>query len=88
MVLNKVAYVQAQGLPATPSGRSYVLWRISGQGQAVPIAAVHTRPTQGPIKAGAMPVPITDVSRFALSVEAGDVVPAAPTDVIAEGTVA
>ncbi len=88
MVLGKIAYVQADGLPETPRGDSYVLWRISDGQPPVGIAAVRTRPTSGPVKVGSVPVLVSAVTTFALSEENGDSVPAAPTDVIAQGNAA
>ncbi|MGH8890455.1 MAG: anti-sigma factor domain-containing protein [Acidothermaceae bacterium] len=86
MVLDKAAYVQADGLPATPSGHTYVLWRISAGKSPVGVAAFHTGPSAGPVKAGSITVPVSDLSGFAISEEPGDSVPAAPTHVIAQGS--
>jgi Anti-sigma-K factor rskA, C-terminal len=88
MVLDDVAYVQADGLPKTPPGHSYVLWSLSPGRAPVGVAAVRTAPTAGPVKAGAFTTPISQVASFALSEESGDAVPAAPTDVIANGNLA
>jgi anti-sigma-K factor RskA len=86
MILERTAYVRADGLPGTPQGRSYVLWRISGGQPPVGLAAVNIQPGHGPVKAGSFTVPIGDVTAFALSSEPGDAVPAAPTKVIAQGS--
>lgn len=88
MVLDNTAYLQADGLPATPTGHSYVLWRIAAGSAPVGMAALHTRPSASPVKAGAITVPISDVTSFAVSEEPGDSVPAAPTHVIATGSTA
>jgi len=86
MVLGETAYLQANGLPATPSGHSYVLWRISKGGSPVGVAAVRTSPSSDPVKAGSIVVPISDVASFAISDEPGETVPAAPTHVVASGS--
>jgi len=86
MVLDKTAYVMAEGLPATPSGHSYVLWRISAGKSPVGVGALHTKPSASPVKAGSITVPVSDVASFAISEEPGDAVPAAPTHVIAQGS--
>lgn len=86
MVLDKTAYLQANGLPATPAGHSYVLWRISKGQPPVGVAALRTTPTSAPVKAGPVAVPISGVESFAISEEPGDSVPAAPTHVVASGT--
>ncbi|HXR42255.1 MAG TPA: anti-sigma factor [Acidothermaceae bacterium] len=85
MVLDDVAYVEADGLPATPSGRSYVLWRVSGSNAPVGIAAMHTDSSADAVKAGALGVPVSRITAFAVSSEPGDTVPSAPTDVLAQG---
>ena len=85
LVLDKTAYVEASGLPATPSGKTYVLWRISNGAAPVAVAAVHTTPSAGPVAAGPVTVPLADVAGFALSEESGSSAPSAPTDVIAQG---
>ena len=62
MVLDNAAYIDPHGLPPTPAGDVYVLWSIS-QGKApVGIAALHTVPTSGPVRAGTFTTPIADVS--------------------------
>jgi hypothetical protein len=85
MVLDGVAYVDANGLPATPSGRSYVLWRVSGSSAPVGIAALHTNATAEAVKAGDLGVPVSSITAFAVSSEPGDKVPPAPTDLLAQG---
>jgi hypothetical protein len=87
MMLGGTAYVDAAGLPATPSGSNYVLWRIS-DGNPVAVAAFSSTPTKGIIKAGAVTVPVSQVGELAISQEAGTTLPAAPTDVLAQGVVA
>jgi hypothetical protein len=87
MVLNDTVYVDAHGLPATPAGDVYVLWSLSTTGKApVGLAALHTVPTSGPVRAAALTTPIGSVAGFALSEEHGDSVPATPTRVLASGT--
>jgi hypothetical protein len=85
MVLNNTLYVDAHGLPATPSGDVYVLWSISTGKAPVGLAALRTAPSSGPVRAAAMTAPITSVAGFALSEEHGNSVPAAPTRVLASG---
>lgn len=85
MVLDQTAYLQTQGLLATPADHSYVLWRISAGKSPVGVAAVRTQPESEPVKAGTLTVPVSDVTTFALSEENGNSVPATPTDVIAQG---
>jgi hypothetical protein len=87
MVLDNAAYVDPHGLPPTPAGDVYVLWSIS-QGKApVGVAALHTVPTSGPVRAGAFTTPIADVSGFAITEEHGDSVPATPSEhLLAQGS--
>jgi hypothetical protein len=87
MVLGQVAYLDASGLPATPAGESYVLWYIAG-GHPVGVAAVRTLPTSGPVSAGSLPVPLADVTGFAVSEEPGSAVPKTPSHVVAQGSLA
>lgn len=87
MVLDQTAYLLANGLPATPSGHSYVLWRISNGKAPVGVAAVSTRPTGDPVKVGSIAVPVSEVATFAVSEEPGDSVPAAPTHLLASGNI-
>lgn len=87
MVLDDVAYVQASNLPAPAAGHSYVLWRISAGQSPAGIAAMQLHPNADPVRAGALPVPVTAISSFALSEEPGKSVPATPTDVVAQGKV-
>jgi hypothetical protein len=84
MMLNGDAYVVAPGLPTTPGNARYVLWRTAN-GKAVAVAAFSSTPTQGPIKAGPVTVPADQVGELAISQEPGHVLPAAPTDVLAQG---
>lgn len=87
MVLDNAAYIDPHGLPPTPAGDVYVLWSIS-QGKApVGIAALHTVPTSGPVRAGAFTTPIADVTGFAVTEEHGDSVPATPSEhLLAQGS--
>jgi hypothetical protein len=87
MVLDNAAYIDPHGLPPTPAGDVYVLWSIS-QGKApVGVAALHTVPTSGPVRAGAFTTPIADVSGFAVTEEHGDSVPATPSEhLLAQGS--
>jgi hypothetical protein len=84
MMLGGTAYVATTGLPATPGGSSYVLWRFSN-GTAVAVAAFSSTPTEGPVKAGAVAVPAKQVGELAISQEHGTVPPTSPTDVLAQG---
>ena len=86
MVLDGTAWVDAPGLPATPVDSSYVLWRIR-DGKPVAVAAFRSTPTEGPVKAGPVSVPVAQVSGLAISQEHGKVAPAAPSDVLAQGVV-
>ena len=87
MVLDNAAYIDPHGLPPTPTGDVYVLWSIS-QGKApVGVAALHTVPTSGPVRAGSFTTPIADVSGFAITEEHGDSVPATPSEhLLAQGS--
>jgi hypothetical protein len=87
MVLDNAAYLDPHGLPPTPAGDVYVLWSIS-QGKApVGVAALHTVPTSGPVRAGAFTTPIADVTGFAVTEEHGDSVPATPSEhLLAQGS--
>ena len=87
MVLDHHAYVQAAGLPATPTGKSYVLWWISRTDKPVAVDAVRTRPGAGPVRVGGFTTPMTDVAAFALSEEPGSKAPAQPSQVLASGSV-
>jgi Anti-sigma-K factor rskA len=87
MVLDNAAYIDPHGLPPTPAGDVYVLWSIS-QGKApVGIAALHTVPTSGPVRAGTLTTPIADVSGFAVTEEHGNSVPVSPSEhLLAQGS--
>lgn len=87
MVLDGVAYVQATGLPALAADHSYVLWQISTGHAPVGIAAMRLEPHASPVKAAPLRVPVTAINSFALSQEPGDTVPAAPSDVVAQGKI-
>jgi anti-sigma-K factor RskA len=87
MVLDNAAYVDPHGLPPTPSGDVYVLWSLT-QGKApVGVAALHTEPSSGPVRAGSFTTPITEVSGFAITEEHGNAVPATPSEhLLAQGS--
>jgi hypothetical protein len=87
LVLDNAAYIDPHGLPPTPAGDVYVLWSIS-QGKApVGLAALHTVPTSGPVRAGTFTTPIADVSGFAVTEEHGNSVPATPSEhLLAQGS--
>jgi predicted anti-sigma-YlaC factor YlaD len=87
MVLDNAAYVDPHGLPPTPTGDVYVLWSLT-QGKApVGIAALHTVPSSGPVRAGSFTMPITEVNGFAITEEHGNSVPAAPSEhLLAQGS--
>lgn len=86
MVLDNTAYIDPHGLPATPKGDVYVLWALSA-GKSVGVAALHTVPSSGPVRAGSFTTPIGNVSGFAVTEEQGDVVPAAPSEhLLAQGS--
>ena len=59
MVLDNAAYVDPHGLPPTPAGDVYVLWSLAKGKSPVGIAALHTVPTSGPVRAGTFTTPIT-----------------------------
>ena len=87
MVLDGAAYIDPHGLPATPKGDVYVLWSLSSGKTPVGVAALHTVPTSGPVRAGTFTTPITSVSGFAVTEERGDVVPATPSEhLLAQGS--
>jgi hypothetical protein len=87
MVLDKSAYVDPRGLPATPKGDVYVLWALSTGKSPVGVAALHTVPTSGPVRAGAFTTPIENVSGFAITEEQGTAVPATPSEhLLAQGS--
>jgi hypothetical protein len=87
MVLDDSAYIDPHGLPATPKGDVYVLWALSTGKAPVGVAALHTVPTSGPVRAGAFTTPISNVSGFAVTEEQGSVVPAAPSEhLLAQGS--
>jgi anti-sigma-K factor RskA len=87
MVLDDAAYIDPHGLPATPKGDVYVLWALSTGKTPVGVAALHTQPTSGPVRAGRFTTPIGNVSGFAVTEEEGDAVPAAPSQhLLAQGS--
>jgi hypothetical protein len=86
MVLDDAAYVDPHGLPPTPTGDVYVLWSLAKGKAPVGVAALHTVPTSGPVRAGSFTTPITDVSGFAITEEHGNAVPATPSEhLLAQG---
>lgn len=87
MVLDHTAYIDPHGLPATPKGDVYVLWALSTGKSPVGVAALHTVPSSGPVRAGAFTTPIGNVSGFAVTEEQGDAVPATPSEhLLAQGS--
>jgi hypothetical protein len=87
MVLDNAAYVDPHGLPPTPAGDVYVLWSLAKGKAPVGIAAMHTVPTSGPVRAGSFTTPITNVSGFAITEEQGDSVPVTPSEhLLAQGS--
>jgi hypothetical protein len=89
MVLDNSAYIDPHGLPATPAGDVYVLWALSNGTSPVGVAALHTVPGSGPIRAGAFTTPIGDVRGFAVTEERGDSIPATPSEhLLAQGSLA
>jgi hypothetical protein len=89
MVLDNSAYIDPHGLPATPAGDVYVLWALSNGTSPVGVAALHTVPSSGPIRAGAFTTPIGDVRGFAVTEERGASIPATPSEhLLAQGSLA
>lgn len=87
MVLDDTAYIDPHGLPATPKGDVYVLWALSTGKAPVGVAALHTVPTSGAVRAGKFTTPIGNVSGFAVTEEQGDAVPATPSEhLLAQGS--
>jgi hypothetical protein len=87
MVLDNAAYVDPHGLPPTPTGDVYVLWSLATGKAPVGVAALHTVPASGPVRAGAFTTPITDVTGFAITEEHGNSVPATPSEhLLAQGS--
>jgi hypothetical protein len=87
MVLDNTAYIDPHGLPATPKGDVYVLWALSTGKAPVGVAALHTVPTSGPVRAGSFTTPIGNVNGFAVTEEQGDAVPATPSEhLLAQGS--
>jgi hypothetical protein len=87
MVLDDTAYIDPHGLPATPKGDVYVLWALSAGKAPVGVAALHTVPNSGPVRAGSFTTPIGNVSGFAVTEEQGAAVPATPSEhLLAQGS--
>lgn len=87
MVLDNTAYIDPHGLPPTPKGDVYVLWALSNGKTPVGVAALHTEPSSGPVRAGAFTTPIGNISGFAVTEEQGDAVPATPSEhLLAQGS--
>ena len=87
MVLDHTAYIDPHGLPPTPKGDVYVLWALSSGKTPVGVAALHTVPTSGPVRAGTFTTPIANVSGFAVTEERGDAIPATPSEhLLAQGS--
>jgi hypothetical protein len=87
MVLDDSAYIDPHGLPPTPAGDVYVLWSLSNGKSPVGVAALHTVPNSGPVRAGAFTTPIGDVSGFAVTEEHGDSIPTTPSEhLLAQGS--
>lgn len=87
MVLDDSAYIDPHGLPATPAGDVYVLWALSTGASPVGVAAIHTVPGSGPVRAGAFTTPIGDVRGFAVTEERGNAIPTTPSEhLLAQGS--
>jgi Anti-sigma-K factor rskA len=87
MVLDDTAYIDPHGLPATPQGDVYVLWALSTGKTPMGVAALHTIPSSGPVRAGSFATPISSVSGFAVTEEPGDAIPATPSEhLLAQGS--
>ena len=87
MVLDHAAYIDPHGLPPTPKGDVYVLWALSSGKTPVGVAALHTVPTSGPVRAATFTTPIGNVSGFAVTEERGDAIPATPSEhLLAQGS--
>jgi hypothetical protein len=87
MLLDDTAYIDPHGLPPTPKGDVYVLWALSTGKTPVGVAALHTVPTSGPVRAGTFTTPIGNVSGFAVTEEQGASVPATPSEhLLAQGS--
>jgi Anti-sigma-K factor rskA len=87
MILDDSAYIDPHGLPPTPTGDVYVLWSLSNGKSPVGVAALHTVPNSGPVRAGAFTTPIGDVTGFAVTEERGDSIPSTPSEhLLAQGS--
>jgi anti-sigma-K factor RskA len=88
VVRGDVAYLQADGLPAdNPTASIYVLWQITGQHTPLPVASFDVRAgVNHPIRVGTLAAPYADTSAFAVSLEPGRTIPAAPSHPVAVGS--
>jgi len=75
-------------MAANPAGEIYVLWQITGARAPVAVGSFDVRPGgHAPIQIGGLTAPFSGTKTFAVSLEHGKTIPAAPSAVLAQGQV-
>jgi anti-sigma-K factor RskA len=88
VVLDGEAWMQPTDMSANPADEIYVLWQISGSQAPRAIGSFNVRTgVATPVKVGGLVAPYAGTSAFAVSLEHGRTIPAAPSHVVAAGQV-
>jgi anti-sigma-K factor RskA len=85
---NGVVWMEPAKMGPNPAGQIYVLWQITDSHRPLAVGAFDVRPgTHGPVKIGALAASYRGTMAFAVSLEHGRTIPAAPSRVLALGQV-
>ncbi|HWC36497.1 MAG TPA: anti-sigma factor [Mycobacteriales bacterium] len=85
IVSGGVARMQPVAMSRPASGRTYVLWQLPRGGAPIPLTEFAS--ATAPSSSSRLPVPLSQTTAFAVSIERADVHPTQPTDVVAIGSV-
>jgi hypothetical protein len=81
-------WMQNVAMTANPSNEIYVLWQVTGSHPPLAVGSFDVRGGgQAPIRVGGLAAPYPGTSAFAISLEHGRTIPAAPSDKLAVGLV-
>jgi anti-sigma-K factor RskA len=86
IVLGREAWVQSVAMAPTPAGHIYVLWQLTAAHKPRAVGAFNIPAGgHGPIRVGNLAPSYPGTAGFAVSVERGRQIPAAPSKVVAAG---
>jgi hypothetical protein len=88
VVLGREVWMLPGAMTASPKDEIYVLWQITGSQAPRAVGSFDVRPgSNAPIRIGGLAAPAVGSTAFAVSLEHGLTIPAAPSNKLAAGRV-